>query len=491
MGTSESEGVHAPPALPNVQLLIDQLQHGVSAVDADQLMIDSLPAVLELCGATSAIAARSFGDLAVVAQAGRALSWADEAAHLLAEVDTTTCPAVPDAWAEQGFQGVLVHPLPGRIGVLVLAWTSGTTPADPETDPGTQLALGLLDASLARLHAEDELLDLTTRVDNAQQLAQMGDYDWHIATDTNRWSDQLYRLYGHEPQSFNASYERFISHIHPDDRDRIMEVHQQAYATGEPYQMIERILRPDGEVRYLSSNGQVVMDQEGTPVRMRGTCIDITERVAAEEERARTATRFRSLVEFSPDAILVADADGVILQANRRASELLGGDPLGHSIDEIMPGSTAGTATVPPTVAGLVTVGLDGRTLRLDVATARLSDVEDDGLLAVFLQDAMSRLASEALAVHVHEAQLRRHQALEINDNIVQGLTVALYALELQDIERTQSYLQRTLASARGMIDDLVTPLPGESLHPHDLVRETASSLKEEEAGQDADPVRG
>ena len=49
----------------------------------------------------------------------------------------------------------------------------------------------------------------------------MGDYDWHIPTDTNRWSDQLYRIYGHEPQSFNASYERFLSLIHPDDRERI------------------------------------------------------------------------------------------------------------------------------------------------------------------------------------------------------------------------------------------------------------------------------
>lgn len=496
MGTSQPEGVRAPIAAiaaPNVQLLINQLRDGASAVDADQLVIDSLPALLELSGATSAIAARSFGDLAVVAQAGPPLSWADESAHLLADLDTTTCPTVPDAWAEQGFEGVLVHRLPGRIGALVLAWTSGATPTDPRADTGTQLALGLLDASLARLHAEDELVDLSTRVDNAQQLAQMGDYDWHIPTDTNRWSDELYRIYGHEPQSFNASYERFLSHIHPDDRDRIMEIHQQAYATGEPYQMIERIMRPNGDVRYLSSNGQVVMGQEGTPVRMRGTCVDITDRVAAEEERVQNSTRFRSLVEFSPDAILVVDTDGVILQANRRASELLGGDPLGHSIDEILPGSglRSGPPTESTTATDLLTAGLDGRTLRMDVATARLSDLEDDGLLAIFLQDAMTRLASEELAVHLHEAQLRRRQALEINDNIVQGLTAALYAIELEDTERCATYLQRTLSSARGMIDDLVTPLPGEEMLPQDLVRATASSLNEDKTGRDHDPARG
>ena len=137
--------------------------------------------------------------------------------------------------------------------------------------------------------AEQALAELRERVDSAQALANMGDYDWHIPTDTNRWSDQLYRIYGYEPQSIDPTYERFISLIHPDDRDRIREIHQHAYATGEPYEMIERIVRPDGEVRYLSSNGQVVHDGSGQPVRMRGTCIDITERVRAEKEREAAA----------------------------------------------------------------------------------------------------------------------------------------------------------------------------------------------------------
>ena len=88
------------------------------------------------------------------------------------------------------------------------------------------------------------------------------------------------------------NYEQFLSMVHPDDRERIRAIHQQAYATGEPYEMIERIVRPDGEVRYLSSNGQVVTDETGTPVRMRGTCIDITERVHAEDG-ARGARRPR------------------------------------------------------------------------------------------------------------------------------------------------------------------------------------------------------
>ena len=219
-----------------------------------------------------------------------------------------------------------------------------------------------------RLEAEAQLNDLRLRVDNAQQLANMGDYDWHIPTDTNRWSDQLYRIYGYEPQSFNPSYERFLSFLHPDDREQIQAIHQQALASGEPYQMTERIIRPDGELRYLASNGQVLFDESGVPVRMRGTCIDVTERVLAEQDREEHAAR---------------------AQAERA----------------------------------------------------------------------------------------RRRAALEINDNVVQGLTAALYALEVEDDATTRDYLQRTLASARKVITDLGAPLEGDDLAPGDLVRECASTL--------------
>ena len=134
--------------------------------------------------------------------------------------------------------------------------------------------------------AEAELSDIRARVAAAQLLANMGDYDWDIEANTNRWSDQLYRIYGLEPQSMSMSYEEFMARIHPDDRERVAAVHAEAYASGGTYQMIERIVRPDGEVRHLSSNGELIADADGKPVRMRGTCIDITERVLAENAAA-------------------------------------------------------------------------------------------------------------------------------------------------------------------------------------------------------------
>ena len=297
----------------------------------------------------------------------------------------------------------------------------------------------------------------------------MGDYDWHIPTDTNRWSDQLFRIYGHEPQSFNASYERFLELVHPDDRERIQALHQQAYASGEPWQVIERIVRPDGEVRHLLTNGEVVMGPDSVPVRMRGTCIDITDRVHADAEKAQIAARFRSLVESAPDAILVLDENQRILGHNPQARELLGAEPQGHAITEILP-------TWPDTESAAAAArSLDGRDLVLDITTAAVNPEEDtgDAFVALYLRDAKPRLAQEALASRLGEAHLRRRQALEINDNVVQGLVAASYALDQGSMPSSRAYLDQTLSAARAMMDDLLEPLDGEGLQPGDLVRST------------------
>ena len=451
----------------------------------DGILESALPLLVDLAGADAALVMRQTSDgLRVTARVGLDLD--DDAvqdSYGSAERRLTAI-AVPDVWAGKGIKRVASLQLPAHAGVLVLAW--GT-----EEEPGAvvELALSSLEASLARAQSEEKLADLVTRVDSAQHLASMGDYDWHIPTDVNTWSDQLFRIYGHEPQSFHPSYETFLSLIHPDDRDRISALHQHAYATGEPYQMIERIVRPDGEVRYLSSNGEVIMDSETRqPVRMRGTCIDITERVLADREREQIAARFQGLVESAPDAILVLGDEHRVLEANQRAHELLGGDPQDHRIEEIVPG-WPGSGTV-----GVDATSLDGRALQLDVITVGVSQAADgepgdDSLIALFLRDAHPRLEGEAVAARLGEAQLRRRQALEINDNVVQGLVAAVYSLDQGEVNGTMKFLDSTLSAARAMMDDLLDPLDGGGLQPGDLVRTSPAvigmDVKQKRTGQE------
>lgn len=447
---------------PGKELLIDIVHHCAVAQSAPVMFKGVLPELRELAGASFAAVVRAGHEGPELAYpGGRELP----AAEVTRPAGSRGLVGVPDAWASAGIATVLAQPLAGHLGTVVLGWDRA---ADPQ-DPALGAALDAVGAAAVRHHVSSELADLEQRVDSAQHLAGMGDYDWHIATDTNRWSDQLYRIYGYEPQSFNPSYERFLSHVHPDDQERIQRIHQQAYATGEPYQMIERIVRPDGEVRILSSNGEVVMDPHGTPVRMRGTCIDVTERVLAEQGRERVSERFRGLVEAAPDAILVLDADEQVLQVNQRAVSLLGGDPTGKAVTAVLP---AGARSSQAVIAN----SLSGKDLLLDVTTAELSENDHQVRTAAFLMDASPRLEREAMAARLGQLQLRRRQVLEINDNIVQGLSSVSYALDEGDVASATKFTARTLAAARDMMDDLLEPA-GQELGPGDLVRTEASDL--------------
>jgi CheY-like chemotaxis protein len=201
---------------------------------------------------------------------------------------------------------------------------------------------------------------------------------------------------------------------------------------------------------------------------MRGTCIDITERVLAEQERERSAARFRALVESAPEAMLVVDTAGTVLQANNRAIDLLAGDPTKHALGELLPDATEGR--------GVDARRLDGTGLLVDVTTAELSASEQEGLIAVFLQDAAPRLEREAMATRLGESQQRRRQAVEINAYVVLGLADADYCLEVMVVVTAGTLIGRTLAAARNMMDELLEPAGGK-LQAGDLVRSRAASL--------------
>ncbi len=126
------------------------------------------------------------------------------------------------------------------------------------------------------------------------------------------------------------------------------------------------------------------MGPDSVPVRMRGTCIDITESVLADEEKAQIAARFQSLVESAPDAILVLDKEQRILGCNAMAREILGGDPMEHDIAEILPAWPATEAL------GAHALSLDGRSLVLDVTRATVNQDEESGasFVALYLRDA-------------------------------------------------------------------------------------------------------
>ncbi|WP_018953570.1 diguanylate cyclase domain-containing protein [Thioalkalivibrio sulfidiphilus] len=128
------------------------------------------------------------------------------------------------------------------------------------------------------------LLETTARLEDAQRIAGLGHWDWDIEHGRLHWSDSIYQLFGIERSGHPASYELFLEHVHPDDREALQQAVKRALADDAPYRVDHRIVRPDGEVRHVREEAEVTRDEQGRPVRMLGTVRDITADQAVQQQ---------------------------------------------------------------------------------------------------------------------------------------------------------------------------------------------------------------
>ena len=141
-----------------------------------------------------------------------------------------------------------------------------------------------------RVHRERELRIHRQRLQEAQRIAHLGHWVWDMQKGTLEWSDEVYRIFGVEPDAFEPTYERFLSMVHPDDRAAIEEG-----VESRNYQVEHRVVRPDGEIRVVEERGQVTRrDDAGEPAEMTGTVLDVTERRRIEDrvEEAQRIAQF-------------------------------------------------------------------------------------------------------------------------------------------------------------------------------------------------------
>ncbi|HET7271185.1 MAG TPA: PAS domain-containing protein [Rubrobacter sp.] len=134
-----------------------------------------------------------------------------------------------------------------------------------------------------RKEAEEELRKSQANLAEAQRMAHLGSWEWDLRTGEVDWSDETFRVYGFEPQSFAPSFERLLEVVHLEDRKVLRQAVEDALHQHRPYDFEHRIVKPDGEVRLVHRRAEVVRGEGGEPIRMVGTVHDVTERKALEE----------------------------------------------------------------------------------------------------------------------------------------------------------------------------------------------------------------
>lgn len=155
--------------------------------------------------------------------------------------------------------------------------------------------------------AEIALKTSEARLKKAQAIGHIGDWEMNWADGSTEWSDEIYRMFGVDKKAIQPSKEAFISFVHPEDRAAVLATIEQAMASLKNASMTFRILRPDGEVRYVTSEGHFEVDEEGKPIRFFGIQQDVTERKLADIALEKSEEKYRNLFRLSPTPMWVYD----------------------------------------------------------------------------------------------------------------------------------------------------------------------------------------
>ena len=169
-----------------------------------------------------------------------------------------------------------------------------------------------------------------------QAIGHIGSWELDLDADILTWSDEVYRIFGLQPQEFGATYEGFLQCVHPDDRADVDSAYTLSLRNRDDgYEAEHRIVRRDtGEVRAVREKCEHVKDSSGRLVRSVGMVQDITERKRAEEALREERAYLASIIKTAPIGIGVSE-DRIIVEGNEYLLSMVG-----YPEDEIIGGDT-------------------------------------------------------------------------------------------------------------------------------------------------------
>jgi len=197
-------------------------------------------------------------------------------------------------------------------------------------DKAMKLLLHDLRTHQTELEMRNKLRQSQSMLARTESISHVGSWSWDVATDTVRWSDELFRIVGLNPADGTPSFAEHSGIYHPEDIAELKRVVGLTLSDGAPYEIELRAIRPDGETRVCLATGFLERDAQGN-ARLFGSLLDITERKRAEQALQQSEEKHRILFECAGDSISVMDTHGKILTINPPTCEMLG-----YSYDEFI-----------------------------------------------------------------------------------------------------------------------------------------------------------
>jgi PAS domain S-box-containing protein len=177
-----------------------------------------------------------------------------------------------------------------------------------------------------RRRLEQILCERDTRFTLALAAGDLATWEWDVATGALQ-TDGFEHLAGLAPGEFDGSYESYLDLLHPDDRDRVRRADLDHVVTAGDFALEYRLVRPDGQVRWLAERGQTVARRaDGTAAHVIGATVDVTGRKRIEAALRDSEAKFRGAFAAAPIGMALVSLDGRFLTVNQALCDLLGYD---------------------------------------------------------------------------------------------------------------------------------------------------------------------
>ena len=389
------------------------------------------------------------------------------------------------------FGAILAWHVPLVIwGVIDVPFFLGFTYTAIVATMGYELSNDL--ARVAGLARELEISE--KRLNLAADSADLGMWEWDIVRDEVWITDKGRALLGFDSCE-KLNRDRFLSVMHPEDRDSVLQTLENSLRTGAEYESEYRLMLPNGQLRWMTGRGHVEFNRNGQPVRMRGASLDITKRKQAEDQ-------FRLVVEAAPSAMIMVNTEGQIALVNTQAEAVFGysrEELIGHSIEMLVPERFRshhmgyrrgyfGDAQARPMGAGRELFGLrkDGSQVPIEIGLNPIHMSEGLFVLASIIDISERKQAELEAARRRNEmAHLSRVTTLgELSGSLAHELNLPLGAIlsNAQAAQRILANGDADLAEVREILSDIVS----EDKHAAEVIRRLRGWLKKGEVQQHA-----
>jgi PAS domain S-box-containing protein len=161
------------------------------------------------------------------------------------------------------------------------------------------------------------------RLSLAVKAAKIGIWEWNMATNEIYWSDEILAMYNLDPSFRHLDLKTYQSYVHPDDIVQLNADIAQAISDMGDYFSEHRVIPPDGKLRWVEGAGKII-SENGQPVKMIGTVVDITDQKKLESENKESYSLLKAAIEATADGILVVGNNGKISAINNKFLSIYG-----------------------------------------------------------------------------------------------------------------------------------------------------------------------